>query len=83
MRYLRSRFNGDIYEWNEQLAAHPQCEEITEKQAYPERFIPKKEVEAKGKPGRPRKGLSLDTAIVEVDTTPPELAKQAASGWPK
>jgi hypothetical protein len=40
MRYLRHREDGFLYEWHPILAAHPKLEEITEEQAFPERFIP-------------------------------------------
>jgi len=53
MRYLRDR-SGFIYEWNEILAENPACEEITEEEAFPEKFIPKKQ---KGR----KTGLVLET----------------------
>lgn len=40
MRYLRSKNNGVIFEYTERLAANPNVEEITEQEAYPERFAP-------------------------------------------
>lgn len=43
MRYLRNKQDGFIYDWNEILAANPLCEEVTEEEAYPERFIPAKQ----------------------------------------
>ena len=39
MRYLRNRKDGFIYEYNEQLAQHPLCEEVSEQVAFPERFL--------------------------------------------
>lgn len=39
MRYLRNKNDGFIYEWNEILAGNVLCEEVTEQEAYPERFI--------------------------------------------
>lgn len=56
MRYLRDRA-GTIYEWNEILAANPACTEITEEEAFPEKFIPKKQ---KGR----KTGLALETADI-------------------
>lgn len=41
MKYLRNRNDGFIYPWNEYLAANPLCEEVTEEQAFPEKFEPK------------------------------------------
>lgn len=40
MRYLRSKNNGVIFEYTERLAANSNVEEITEQEAYPERFAP-------------------------------------------
>lgn len=39
MRYLRHKQDGFIYEWNPILAKNEMCEEVTEAEAYPERFI--------------------------------------------
>lgn len=44
-RYLRHKFDGTIYEWNPILAEHPKCEEVTELQAFPERFVNKEQIE--------------------------------------
>jgi len=41
MRYLRNVVDGTIYEWHPILAEHPKCTEVSEEQAFPERFIPK------------------------------------------
>lgn len=40
MRYLRSKNNGMILEWNEVLARNPSVVEVTEQEAYPERSAP-------------------------------------------
>lgn len=40
MRYLRVKRDGFIFEWNPILAENPDVEEVTEEQAFPERFIP-------------------------------------------
>ena len=40
MRYLRSNINGMIFEWNEIMAKNPDVKEVTEQEAYPERFAP-------------------------------------------
>lgn len=41
MKYLRHKVKGTIYGWNENIAKNPNVEELTEEQAYPERFAPK------------------------------------------
>ena len=56
MRYLKDK-SGFIYEWNAILAENPSCTEVTEEQAYPERFVPKKQ---KGR----KSGLVLETENV-------------------
>jgi len=62
MRYLRDRA-GTIYEWNEILAENPACVEITEEEAFPEKFIPKKQ---KGR----KSGLKLETPAEEIPAEP-------------
>lgn len=77
MRYLRNKKDGFIYEWNEILAENALCEEISEEEAIPEKFIPKKQ--------RGRKSaLKLETADIpeEPAYTPPELAEEATRGLP-
>ncbi len=84
MRYLRNRNDGFIYEWNEILAANPICEEVTEEQAFPERFI-KPEVVEEVKKARIKRNGALDMTTElpkEPDTTMPELAAEAARGLP-
>lgn len=88
--YIRVRKDGFIYEYSERLAAHPECEVITEKEAYPERFITpavEAKIEELVKPKRarkPRKGLDLSTDIPDEPVyTDPELAAEAARGWPE
>lgn len=75
MRYLRNKKDGFIYEWNEILAENPLCEEVTEEQAFPERFVPKKQ---KGR----KSGLALETEDVpeEPVVTNEELNIEASKG---
>jgi hypothetical protein len=77
MRYLRNKNDGFIYEWNEILADNPLCEEVSEQEAFPEKFVPK--------PQKGRKAaLSLETADIPEEPfyTPPELAAEATRGLP-
>jgi len=85
-RYLKSRKDGWIFEWDPILAKNPLCYEVTEQEAFPERFIPVQQVEEVKKTKAKRKTkLDLDTIDIpeEPDLTPPELAVDAARGWPK
>jgi len=83
-RYLRNRNDGWIYEWDAILAANPICEEVSEEEAYPERFAKPEAIE-KAKRGRKRKGtldLSTDDIPEEPTYTPPELAADASRRLP-
>lgn len=40
-KYLRHKTKGTIYSWNGYLAEHPNLEEVSEEQAFPEKFAPK------------------------------------------
>jgi hypothetical protein len=79
MRYLKDR-SGFIYEWNEILAANPACTEVTEEEAYPEKFVPKKQ---KGR----KSGLVLETPVEEIPVEPAyenvELNAEASRGLPE
>jgi len=48
-RYLRNTRDGFIYDWNPILAENALCEEVTEEEAFPERFIPKAQKGRKAK----------------------------------
>jgi hypothetical protein len=56
-RYLRNKKDGFVYDWNPILAENPMCEEVTEEEAFPEKFVPKKQ---KGR----KTGLALETEDV-------------------
>ncbi len=79
MRYLRDR-SGFIYEWNEILAENPACVEITEEEAFPEKFIPKKQ---KGR----KSGLKLETPTDEIPAEPAfeneDINADASRGLPE
>jgi hypothetical protein len=89
-QYIRIKKDGFIYEYNERLAVHPDCEVISEQEAYPERFITPfvidkiNEITQPKRGRKPRKGLDLATDIPEEPVyTDPELAAEAAQGWPE
>ena len=48
-RWLRNKKDGEIYGWNEILAEHPLTEEVTEEQAFPEKFMTKEQKSRKPK----------------------------------
>lgn len=83
-RYLRHRLDGWIYDWNPILAQNSLCEEVTEEEAYPERFAKPETIE-RVKKSRKRKGTLdlLTDDIPEVPSyTPPELAADASRRLP-
>ena len=76
-RYLRGKKDGFIYDYTELLAENPMVEEVTEEEAFPERFVPKKQT------GR-KSGLKLETPVeeipVEPEATNEELNAEASRG---
>jgi hypothetical protein len=76
-RYLRGKNDGFIYDWTPLLAENPMVEEVTEEEAFPENFIPKKQT------GR-KSGLKLETPTDEIPVEPPvtneEVNAEASRG---
>lgn len=76
-RYLRGRKDGFIYDWNPIMAENPLVEEVTEEQAYPERFKPKKQAARKPK-------LNLQTKDIPEEPVGNEaLNEEASRGLPE
>ena len=74
-RWLRNIVDGEIYGWNEILAENLRTEEVTEEEAFPEKFMTKKQR------GRPAKvDLQTDDIPDPKGETPPELAEEASKG---
>ena len=76
IRYLKSRKDGTIFEWDPILADNHSLYEVTEEQAFPERFIPTEAIAAvAGKRTRQSKGkLDLHTDAIPE---PPEEENEA------
>lgn len=72
-KYLRAKTNGMIFDWNEVLLNNPDIEEITEQDAYPERFAP---VDLKTR--TPVVDLTVNVETVAPATAPPELLAEAS-----
>lgn len=81
MQYLRNRKDGFIYEWNPILAKNPLCEEVSEEEAFPERFATTAVEKAK----RRTKKLALETDDIPEPPvyTSPELAADASRDLPE
>ena len=79
-RFLRNKNDGFIYDYTELLAENPLVEEVTEEEAFPEKFIPKKQA------GR-KTGLKLETPAEEIPVEPRienhELNADASKGLPE
>ena len=75
VRYLKNIKDGFIYEWSPILAENPLCEEVTEEEAFPERFIPKA---AKGR--KAKVDLSTENIPEEPPIEFPELNIEASRG---
>jgi hypothetical protein len=84
-RYLRNKQDGFIYDWHPILAANPRCEEVTEEQAFPERFVKPEVVEVVEQKRKTKGALSLETANIPEPPqfTNAELAVEAGKRWPK
>lgn len=67
-RYLKSTQTGVIFSWNERLAAHPDTVELTEREAFPERFT-----DVKVKDRAPKVEIKVPTDAVEA---PPQVAPE-------
>lgn len=86
IRYLKSRKDGWIFEWDPILDKNPNLYEVSEEEAFPERFIPVAAIAAvAAKRGRPRKS-ALDLTTVDIPDEPPytndALNTEASKGLP-
>lgn len=79
-KYLRNKNDGFIYPWTPILAKNALCEEVTEAEAFPERFIP-----PKVKTRKRKSSVALETADIPEKTsyTSPEIAEEASRGLPQ
>jgi hypothetical protein len=77
-RWLRNIHDGEIYRWNDILAKNPDTEEVTEEQAFPEKFMTKKQ-----KARKPKVDLKTESIPEEPDNFSEELAEEASRGLPK
>tara|TARA_Y100000004_G_scaffold195811_1_gene263953 strand:+ start:11414 stop:11737 length:324 start_codon:yes stop_codon:yes gene_type:complete len=73
-RWLKNINDGTIYGWNEILDANPLTVEVTEEEAFPEKFIPKKQ---KGRTAK----VNLETEVVEdAPKVAAEIEEEATKG---
>lgn len=76
-KYLRHINDGTIYEWDEILADNELTEEVTEQEAFPENFVPKKQKSRKAKLNLTTEKIPQKPQRVNV-----ELAAEASKGLP-
>lgn len=73
-KYLRNKNDGTIYPWHALLAQHESVEEVSEEEAFPERFIDKKLVAKVKRRRKKAKAPSLETKkIPEPPVDPTEV----------
>lgn len=84
-KYLRNKVDGFIYGWHPILAKNPKCEEVTEEEAFPERFVKPKQVKrAQSRRKQTKKTLDLSTDDIpeEPQYTAPEIEADASKDLP-
>jgi hypothetical protein len=87
-RWLRNKIDGTIYGWDPYIARNPKVEEVTEQEAFPERFIPahiKERVELSPERVTRRRRRHVDISTVEevpeaVASLNAELSADASRG---
>lgn len=86
-KYLRNKADGFIYGWNPILAANPKCEEITEEEAFPERFVKPEQLVKVKKTRARRKTKALDLSTDDIPDEPkyvaPEIEADASKDLPE
>lgn len=86
IRYLKNRRDGWIFEWDPILANNPNVYEVTEEEAYPERFIPTESIAAVAakRTRKKREPLNLFTDDIpeEPGYTNDVLNAEASRGLP-
>jgi hypothetical protein len=86
IRYLKSRIDGWIFEWDPILDKNPNLFEVSEQEAYPERFIPTQAIEAVAAKRTRKKAeplnLITDDIPQEPDYSNEALNAEASRGLP-
>jgi len=78
-RFLRHKATREIYGYTHHLAENLMVEEVTEEEAFPERFMTKVQKERSAKPSK------ADLGVVKADKKPkksanPDVANDASRG---
>lgn len=79
--WIRVKRDGYLFPFDEVLAKNPECEVITEQEAFPEKFITPVVQQAIARTRTRRAPLALNTEVpVPAPYNPPELAADASQG---
>jgi len=77
-RWLKNINDGEIYGWDDILAKNPKCVEVTEEEAFPEKFMTKTQRKRK-----PKVNLETKELPEEQNTFSVELSEEASRGLPE
>lgn len=81
--WIRVKKDGFIYPFNEILAKNPECEVISEQEAFPEKFVTPEVRTAINRTRGRKAALNLSTEVPPPPVyTPEELAAEASRGMP-
>jgi len=82
-RWLKHVDDGFIFGWSPYLAVHPQLVEVTEEEAFPEKFVPKKLVRKAATSSKKPLDVSTDDIPEEPAYSSPELEADASRDLPE
>jgi len=83
IKWLKHRADGYIFPWAQDLSKHPQLFEVTEEEAFPEKFIPKKLVKKAASNKKKPLDVSTDDIPAEPEYSSPELEADASRDLPE
>jgi hypothetical protein len=81
-RWLKHIDDGYIFGYTDGLAEHPKLREVTEEEAFPEKFAPKQLVK-KATARKKQLDVSTDDIPGEPEYSNPELNQDASKGLPE
>lgn len=82
-RWLKHADDGYIFPWREDLAQHPKLTEVTEEEAFPEKFAPKKLIKRATSKKKKPLNVSTDDIPEEPAYSSPELEADASRDLPE
>jgi hypothetical protein len=81
-RWLKHTDDGYIFGWTEDLSKHPKLREVTEEEAFPEKFVPAP-LAKKAATRKKKLDVSTDDIPQEPEPSNPELNQDASKGLPE